>query len=253
MVTAGPFVLQLLIDSLVKETTITPWHSSLAFPVFKVVIDNFLPVIDSPFHCHDIFNPPIPSVYQWRSAKVYFCPSKYPPQSGFSKNGPFSELYGDLMRSAMDSGICVYSNGSTSHAIGASRRICCQNGKVYSGKKLKNKQSNASTINYRNQSFVNDRVINARPNGKNLPRRTSCLRPLNHQQVCPFSFVVKFDDIGYYIELNKLSPIKAHCNHFPYKDGEMQMPKRLLTENQIELIRTINALNASALQICFSR
>ena len=230
--------LQSLVESLVDEI-VEPWHAPIKFKLASIHIDNHV-VVDQPEVYDDILFPQPITHLQWKQAIAYFCPETYSPINGFAKNGSFKALLSDLNRAAYESGYSLFSDGCTSKKCN-NRRVRCTHSRRYKGKKGKEKQP----PEYRQESIVNDRVLNSRVNGRSLSRRTTTSKPMSCEYTCSFSMIIKVNAMGFYFEIPK-SGFTKHEFHHQCKDGEIGLNKRLLTDEQVDLIKTINASNCSA-------
>ena len=233
-----------LVDSLLQEKVVNPWHAPIPFPVSRITIDNKVTVVDNPYLCEDILNPSVLKCCKGTTSQVFFCPQTYSPQYAFTKDSTdsFSKLSRDLCKACFDQGFQIISDGSTGKGR-ANRRFKCQQGKIYNGAKLKN---NTET-NFRKSSFIDDTRLNSRANGNSLPRRTSTLRPTESSCRCSFEFTIKVSDEGFYIELRT----GRDMNHYNHRcvvllPGKLGLTKRILSEKQLALIDSINASNCTA-------
>ena len=90
---------------------------------------------------------------------------------------------------------------------------------------------------YRSTSLVSNRKIK-RPNGAGGPNRTKTY--LYTHNCCHFSFIVKWDIYGFYVQLEFKTGASTH-QHYPKIDKtfELLFPRRLLTQDQIDPTKAV--------------
>ena len=90
---------------------------------------------------------------------------------------------------------------------------------------------------YRRTSLVNNRKNN-RANGMSGPKRIKSY--LHTGECCRFSFIVKWDIFGFYVQLEFKSGTQTHCNH-PQIDKTLELPypTRFLTADQIKHTKAV--------------
>ena len=220
------YFLQQQIDELATQTGQT-WEGTILFTVI-------------PFHDNQMFqrmeNINICNYFGGKScfSKLYFDPEVYPKTSKNPSDCPnFQKLRIEIQSSALKCGSPILSNGG-----GLKRRqfTCSQCSRRRISLEKKNSQKDKSL--YWQGSLVNDEKSNRRVGGKKLPRRTttSCFE----YQKCPFSFTIKWDDIGYYINLSQKSGISIHKFHPKVYGDCLPLPSRLLSQKNYDDLKKLS-------------
>jgi hypothetical protein len=91
---------------------------------------------------------------------------------------------------------------------------------------------------YRHSDIINDRRNSRGPGGKSMIRRTTSVVS---NKSCTFGFTVRWDDIGFYVSLEKKSGCPFHCYHAP-SNNAYPIPTRLLSDDERQ---TLDHLAAS--------
>jgi hypothetical protein len=187
----------------------------------------------------------VPEALERKSTQVFFCSQTYNPQHAFAKDATnsLSKLSRDLCKVCFDHGFQIYSDGCTGSKGPPNHCYKCQQGRIYRGMKLMKKEA-SEKIQYCNSSFIDDKRLNSRANGKTLPRRTSTARPIDKSCKCTFAIVIKVADAGFYLDI-PYGKAMNHCYHRRVVPSEYGLPKRLLSEKQMSLIDLINASNCT--------
>ena len=161
--------------------------------------------------------------------RLYLNPSIYnsPPTDGekINNNEHFILLRNDILTKAFEAGSLLLSNGG-----GKSERVfrCTLLHRVY--KKIGTRESSA----YRADSLINDRALGFRENGRSLSRRTRTTQALSRDNICPFRFVVKWDDQGFYIPVGRCNGCPNHCNHISAGLNKRTIPLKLVPQEEKE-------------------
>lgn len=179
-------------NHLINEKTVTPWHAPIPFPISRLVLDHKLVVIDTPTDLADILNPPIHPSLIWNTCQIYFSREHFDPSTAYDvTNSSFLLLSQQLSMVCLKSGFCLVSSGCTKKGA-TNRRILCQQGRIYKAQTSPDTTDpEAETVKFRKSSFIDDRRLNSRSNGKKLPRRTATVRPLITDCKCSFSLTIK--------------------------------------------------------------
>ena len=95
-------------------------------------------------------------------------------------------------------------------------------------RRIKSKAQEVSTENpLRGASMTNNDKGNRRLDGKKGPRKIQ----INDQtHTCPFHFTIKWDHLGFFVELQRKSGNHEHEHHAKPFNVSLPMPTRLLTE-----------------------
>jgi len=142
----------------------------------------------------------------------------------------------DIEIAAYDMGNPIISNGSTlsgksndgSRSRNNRRFICGTLGKTF---KKSVAMPITKSMQYRETSIIKNRKNN-RPDGQTGPKRR---KVVGSTAKCPFSFTVKWDHRGFYVELKQNAGDPYHKFHPQIlKPTSMSFPTRLLTEEQLD-------------------
>ena len=160
--------------------------------------------------------------------RLYFSPDEYPHSKevpGVCKN--FYMLKNDLERAAMKAGSPIHSNGG-----GKDRRrfTCTQCARQR--KTDEKKRDSRTDVNFRDSSIVGNDKRNRRLNGKLLPRKTTS--NFFDNEKCPFSFSVKWDQLGYYISLAHNGGCSTHKYHPSVDPAGIPFPTRLIPPEELK-------------------
>ena len=120
----------------------------------------------------------------------------------------------------------------------------CQCGMHYQGKKITHNGTPLVSLNYRQESFVNDRSNNRHgTDGKKGPKRSRAVRhtPLNGT-ICGFNFSLLYDGVGFFIKPQNGSPYHQGHPTRPF----LRTPSRYLHPSDLEAIGDIAQTNAPA-------
>lgn len=168
--------------------SIPEWQGSIPFSVF--ILDDTTKDISSIFDrppqnvdiCHYL------EAQKYPTRRLYFCPETYPPPANdeemehvkSNKCAKWMSLKKDLHTAAHDAGSPIQSNGGRSHGHSL-RNFRCS----HAYRKMPSK-------------------------GKNKRRRRSSSKP---KGVCNFGFTIKWDNFGFYVNLDKRAGNPWHKNH----------------------------------------
>ena len=250
--------IQKLLDERLVSLT-SEWKASIPFPLYPVEKqkkkrkDNKKQEYNSSIFDEDIRTLDICSYLNGQKSNIsrlYFCPKKYPPpvndelMKGRDENNKcpsWLSLKKDLESVSYDSGNPITSNGAVpggkdkdgNRSLNNRRFICGPIGRM---KRKSRAMAITDTAQYRESTLINNRKNN-RANGLSLPKRVK----INHtDNPCPFTFTVKWDGIGFYIDLFRSSGNPMHCYHSKvFKPSALSFPTRLLTHEQIDDARHV--------------
>ena len=225
---------QLLLDEEVKQLSAS-WHASILFKV-RVLPDKYTNVAS-------IFERPLQEVdfCQYLNGgrkptyRLYFDSEKYPPpknnemETDSDKYEPWINLKRDIQTVAHHSGSPVTAKGRAKKGDDSRVFICNFNNC------RKSKAMDATSENpYKSSSLIDDDKANRRPDGRKKPRRVNVAES---QHRCPMRFVIKWDEYGFYMYLDRNAGNSEHIGH-PKRDG-VSMPTRLLSESDKEETRHV--------------
>ena len=120
----------------------------------------------------------------------------------------------------------------------------CQCGMHYKGKKISDSGTPLLSLNYRQESFVNDRANNRHgTDGRKGPKRSRALRhtPLNGT-ICGFNFSLLHDGVGFFVKPQNGSPFHRGHPTRPF----LRTPSRFLHPSDLEAIGDVAQTNAPA-------
>ena len=198
------------------------WMAELVLPVIPVKYPNAY-VADVLPSDHDICR--YLNGQQSDVKRLYFSPIDYPPPQADNSKMPsasFVELKKLIEKRAFEYNTPIICNGGH-----CNRTFNC--GHCY------RRWGTKPTVipayqEFRNERLVNDRKAN-RPNGKSKKRRVT---GKYFDKKCPFGFVVKWDHLGYYINLTHKSGCPTHERH--PKTTQVSIPARLIKEEEKETL-----------------
>jgi hypothetical protein len=134
----------------------------------------------------------------------------------------------------------LFSNGA-SGGVANTRRFRC----AASINRVNTKRQTALAIKrhelkhtYRQSDIINDRKNSRGPTGKSMIRRTNSVVS---DKSCTFGFTLRWDEIGFYISLEKLGGCPFHRYHAP-SNNAYSIPTRFLADDERQ---TLNHLAAS--------
>jgi len=177
----------------------------------------------------------------YRNYKLYFSARYNHSDSPSFSHGDkgWKELLNDLERAGMEeAGLNLISNGGHCDT----RWIVCGQGfKRYQG--TKQHEHSPSKQNYRCETLHSDRKNSRGQVGKKMPRKTRTKRTLDLTCRCPFRFVVKVDQFGFYL-LGGRGNAK-HCYHPKLTRGECAVPTRLICPEEKDVMVSIGTAKAN--------
>lgn len=228
--------------SLALKDMVTEWKGSIMFNVVEVR-NNF-----EPSDVRDRSNEKMVDICTYLNTskstikRLYFPPHQYkPPPEGRQPKGwdGWESLKKALERAAWD-GKCPIMCDGQSGKNPRSRAFRCS----VSGKLRKSQATKGDS--FRESSLINDRG-NSRIDGKSGPRRRNV--PMRTVR-CPFQFVVRWDLVGFYVDLSRKQGNANHSGHIrPTADGmDTGFPARLLSEEERESMRQVS--NATSNKGC---
>ena len=172
--------------------------------------------------------------------RLYFSAEEYPPPTndadmqpldpaGTTKCESFNNLKRDILDAGHNAGNPLVLNGSNKGGE-RSRRVKCK------GCYRPERKSKAMPITddnpFRSTSLVHDRKNSRGRNGIKLSKRVKT--PMQ-KVVCKMKFTIKWDEYGFYVELDRASGCHIHNDHpKPLDISAIPYPSRLLTQEQIE-------------------
>ena len=84
---------------------------------------------------------------------------------------------------------------------------------------------------YRESTLVNNRK-NKRTDGMRGPKKVKTKAAQDEKQLCPFSFVIKWDNNGFFVTFSRRSGRATHEYHRQiFEKGALPFPTRLLTKD----------------------
>ena len=233
------------IASLSKE-----WKATIPFQLYAVEIGT---EYDASIFTRDIETLDICSYLNGQNndvTRLYFCPKKYPPPANdqemegideTNKCTSWQSLKKELETVCFDLGNPIVCNGSQSSGKNSdgkrlrnNRRFIC--GSLGRTTQVSKAQPITATAKYRETSLVNNRKNN-RQGGLSGPKRH---KRNNNKNTCPFGFTVKWDRLGFYVDLIRRSGNPMHCYHPQvFKPSTLSFPTRLLSDDQIDDTRQV--------------
>ena len=152
---------------------------------------------------------------------VYNCPPT--DAEKINDNVHFNLLRNEIINKAFEAGSLLFANGG-----GKTERIfrCTLLNRVY--KKRGTSESSA----YREDSLINNRSRGSRENGRSLIRRTRTTQAHCHNDICPFRFVVKWDEQGFYIPVARCNGCPHHRNHISDGLNKRTIPLKLVPQEE---------------------
>jgi len=202
---------------------------------------------------------------------LYFDPKVYPPPEKGSKYVPSQSLKkkkkGDLNfkydckddevfitlkeyieRESVQSDCSVIMNGNNGRSTNTRKYVCSDTYRNRNeGAKKEDKDSgdndcignevaNLHDLPYRLTYMIKNDKKGRRDNGRAAPRRTATA---DSEHVCPFKFLKKWDEYGYFIELRRCAGCPMHQYHPQPIPNSTPMPGRLLTDAECETAKHI--------------
>jgi MULE transposase domain len=135
----------------------------------------------------------------------------------------------------------LFSNGSSGGCLRTRRFHCagCINRANTKRNMALSKKRQELKHTFRCSDIINDKKRNSRgPGGKSMIRRTTSVVS---NRSCTFGFTVRWDEIGFYVSLEKKSGCPLHTFHSPANNA-YSIPTRLLADDEQE---TLDHLAAS--------
>ena len=177
----------------------------------------------------------------YRNVKLYFSARYNHSDSPSFGNGDkgWKELLNDLERAGMEeAGLNLISNGGHSDT----RWIVCGTGfKRYQG--TKQHEHSPSKQQYRCETLHSDRKNSRGQVGMKMPRKTRTKRTLDLLCRCPFRFVVKVDQFGFYLVGGRGNA--THCYHPKLTRGECAVPTRLICPEEKDIMVSVGTAKAN--------
>ena len=215
-----------------------PWKGSIPFSVFilgeqDAISSALFQVTPQSIDIAEFLNG-----QQYPTRRLYFCPKAYPPPANIDDMAGsnaleyqgWKDLKRDLCISAHNAGNPILSNGS--NGKNASRIFRCIN--------HRNFKSNAQEVTTENPlrgaSMTNNEKGNRRFEGKKDPRK---IKTYDVSHLCSFHFTVKWDHLGFFVELHQRSGNHEHEHHAKPFHASISLPTRLLTEKQKKITRDV--------------
>ena len=175
--------------------------------------------------------------------RLNFSPSEFPPSDKpFERaNSVWQKLKKYIEQSSFDSqksdSPVVCTAGA---ARGMGKRFACQ---VNNDSNKKSKSEKRTDVDFRQTHLVNDGERGERPNGRALPRKTSCQDV--SKGTCGFSFTVKCDNLGYHITLRCNGGNCVHSHHAKFDSTDASKPPlRLMKENDLKELKHVHRTQA---------
>jgi len=185
---------------------------------------------------------------RYPAKRLYFSYTKYPPpidptamkgRAGNNKSPGCNLLKKKLCESAYDGGQIIIVDGYHSHNNGQNRRFVCENHAQHDNRyqKLRVDEKNP----FRGTSLINNQKNN-RSGGKQKSKRTKQFH--EHEKICKFGFLLKWDEFGFYIELACKAGNADHHGHGKILEKQaVPVPLRFLTSQEKDNARSV--MNAS--------
>jgi hypothetical protein len=177
--------------------------------------------------------------------RLNFSPSEFPPPlatNPFERgNKVWSKLKKYIEKSSFDSSMSDSPVVCTSAAArGMGKKFACQ---VNNDSNKKSKSEKRTDVDFRQTFLVNDGERGERPNGRALPRKTSCQDV--SKGTCGFSFTVKCDQLGYHITLKRNGGNCVHSHHAKLDSTDVSKPPlRLLNDNDYKELKHVHRTQA---------
>jgi hypothetical protein len=220
------------IDNLTKKYLCDKWTGSIKFralPVLDLFVGAPLDVtLTKEVDICDYLGPLSSHHYVVR---LYLDPVKYdkPPLFGepLSQNPHWIELKIALEMAAFSAGSPIMCNGGREN-----RTFKCKlRNRLY---KQKFKKDSAP----REDDCINMDKGGRRREGRSQSKRTRTTQALTKEELCPFSFTVKWDAVGFYIILSKSGfGCPNHANHLKGDLSKLSLPMQLLPEKEREMLQ----------------
>jgi hypothetical protein len=184
----------------------------------------------------------------WRGQKLYFCPTKYPP----NEDG-FNSLRCDIQVAALANGSNFVSNGTRKSKSGNTARaymFVCSHSKKYiqCPKRMVEKTSLRKTTSH------NDRRNSRGKVGQSMSRRTSTAASMDAKKVCSCKFQLGGDDLGYYFCGGVGN--STHNFHYRIHEDSQKLPARLINYQEKAILQSIafsNAGDGVGRNVCYER
>ena len=178
--------------------------------------------------------------------RLNFSPSKFPPSS----DSPFAkgnDVWMALKRyiehssytSEQSDSPVVCTAGASS---GMGKKFACR---IMNDSNKKKRKEKRTDVDFRQTFLLNDGERGERPNGRALPRKTSCQDASRGS--CGFSFTVKCDSKGYHITLKRSGGNCVHSHHANFNSTDassIPTPLRLLSDNDKKELRNVHKTEA---------
>ena len=215
-----------------------PWLGSIPFKCRVVFGERGDPISHTPLQDIDICNYLNGSVF--KAQRLYFCSSTYPRPPGrgqVNEADSWKKLKLDLGNASHSAGSPIVSNGG-----GASQRsFKCQ---VVHRARESFATKTDENIKHRCTSLINDALPNLGGKiGLTQPRK----RKIAFEGTsCKFNFDIKWDEYGYYVNLNRDAGNPMHNNHpKPVDPSVIPYSSRLLAEETKKEIQNVVAASRS--------
>jgi hypothetical protein len=145
-----------------------------------------------------------------------------------NKSVHYNLLGNDIITKAFEAGSLLFANGG-----GKTERIfrCTLLNRIYK------KRGTSEPSAYCEDSLINNRSQGSRENGRPLIRRTRTTQALCHDDICPFCFVVKWDEQGFYIPVARCNGCPNHRNHISEGLNKCTIPLKLVPQEEKDNLR----------------
>ena len=233
-----------LVDDQVQDLS-KPWRGKLMFEVTVVNHD-----VNINQDLIDSTEPVVVNISSYLGGegypakRLYFSATEYPPpihptemkgRAENNKSPGWILLKKKLCESAYDGGQIIIVDGYNSHNNGQNRRFVCENHAQHDSRYQKLIVDDKNPL--RGTSLVNNRKNN-RSGGKQKSKRTKQFH--DHEKVCKFGFLLKWDEFGFYIELARRAGNADHEGHGQILEKQaVPVPLRFLTSQEKDNARSI--------------
>ena len=226
------------IDVLSKKYLSEEWTGSIKFrclPVIRVMIGS--PLDKSSIKEVDMCDYLGKSTLHRNVWRLYLDPETFdkPPLNGepVAKNPQWKQLKDALEAAAHTSGSPIISNGGA----GDNRRFMCKLRNRLHRQKLSAKKDGAP----QEDDCINMDKGGRRTNGRSQSKRTRTTQALTSDGICPFTFTVKWDLLGFYITKEKIGyGCPNHEYHLKGDLSKLSLPMHLIPEKEKEILQSMS-------------
>jgi len=216
-----------------------PWHSNIIMDM-SFLKDNEVvnaKVDISQFMSKDYS---IKKYYEQHKSIVYFSLKKYPVSEDAFESVDYKNLQNDLCNSSITDGFYLIRNGFKERKKVYAQEFVCNRYQTYRSNKKKKGDKN-STV-YRGCAYNSNHKLSRGPDGLNMSRMTTTLKPLCKENRCKFSFFVSYDNVGFFIVPGAGKNI--HIHHPRLRSEHINFPSKLIGRDNRKLMEDMSNAHA---------